>query len=555
MADDVNNRIMKITNNELSKTENTIKRTYDNDDDTNLIDLQSANLHESNLGKTTATSSNPHKVQRTLIECGLWSCKQAKCTEEDNTDMLTCSKCKGKFHYHCTELPPYQIAQFTSMNYAKYLCKICVPIPDDLPNKCMQPHEEAIQKNFNSSNEKLLMDKVICLEKELDISTKELTKYQNVECIKAVSKHKCTQTTATWKTYEQLTDKLNKLEDELQKTEDELERVNNQKNKYKHEISCMKQKLLTAEENQETLRKNIESKDSLLENMKNNSKKANENKILNQQVKQLREQEEIMQKHLEKRDEKIRDLQSRKNLEGTLTENKSHASNDMHKLINERFDKIEKSIDQLVSQNIRQHSPMVQVEKLETKLEEVISNNQSYADKINQNLEANTIASIMKETKNEELVQQRERKLRSCNIIIHGVEDAKENGPAKDKEFVTALFAAIGVDHRPKTIVRLGRPDNNKCRPLLVTMNTDDEKDLVMTRLPNLKNAEDNLKKVSITDDYTVDERNEIKIWVEKAKKRNEDETGDVIWKVRGTPKNGLRLAKFTKRTPQVKRM
>ena len=466
---------------------------------------------------------NPHKVQKTLLECGLWSCKHRNCTAEDNSEMLTCWKCKGKFHYHCTELPPYQIVQFISISYAKYLCKSCVEIPDGLSEtmdflKQCTSHEGGSQNRLKPMNE---------------------------------TKNMCTQTTSTWKTHEELTDKYNKLEDELQKNEDELERVNDQKNKYKHEISCLKQKLLAAEDHQETLRKHIESKDSLLENMKNNSKKANENKILNQQVKQLREQEEIMQNHLEKRDEKIRDLQSMKNLEGTLTENKSnHASNDMHKLINERFDKIEKSIDQLVSQKIRQHSPMIQVEKLETKLEEVISNNQSYADKINQKLEANTIASIMKETKNEELVQQRERKLRSCNIIIHRVDDAKENGPAKDKEFVTALFGAIGVDHRPKAIVRLGSPDNNKCRPLRVTMNTDDEKDLVMARLPNLKNAEDNLKKVSVTDDYTADERNEIKIWVEKAKKRNEDETGDVIWKVRGTPKNGLRLAKFTKRTP-----
>ena len=83
-------------------------------------------------------------------------------------------------------------------------------------------------------------------------------------------------------------------------------------------------------------------------------------------------------------------------------------------------------------------------------------------------------------------------------------------------------------------------------------MNKEEEKNLIMARLSNLKNAEESIKKVSVTDDYTVDERNEIRAWVEKAKKKNEDETDDVVWKVRGTPKNGLRLARFAKQTPRV---
>ena len=99
----------------------------------------------------------------------------------------------------------------------KYLCKECGLIPEDLLKKCTPSSDNKL----NSSNEELLTHKGRCLEKELDISREHLTKYRNAECIKPVNNHMHTQTTSTWKTYEQLTDKSNKLEDVLQKKEDE----------------------------------------------------------------------------------------------------------------------------------------------------------------------------------------------------------------------------------------------------------------------------------------------------------------------------------------------
>ena len=56
----------------------------------------------------------------------------------------------------------------------------------------------------------------------------------------------------------------------------------------------------------------------------------------------------------------------------------------------------------------------------------------------------------MVESKNDELVQQRERKLRSCNIIIHGVEDPKEEGAESDKNFIKEFFGVLGVDYETK---------------------------------------------------------------------------------------------------------
>ena len=55
--------------------------------------------------------------------------------------------------------------------------------------------------------------------------------------------------------------------------------------------------------------------------------------------------------------------------------------------------------------------------------------------------------------------------------------------------------------------------------------------------------------KISVTEDHTIEERQEIKSWVEKSQTKNQEE-GDnsrTIWRVRGSPKYGLRLGKFTR--------
>ena len=71
--------------------------------------------------------------------------------------------------------------------------------------------------------------------------------------------------------------------------------------------------------------------------------------------------------------------------------------------------------------------------------------------------------SIINESRNEQLVQERERKLRATNIIIHGVQEfLPENEDIKDAEFINALFKTMGIDTRPESITCLGKPDPNK---------------------------------------------------------------------------------------------
>ena len=72
-----------------------------------------------------------------------------------------------------------------------------------------------------------------------------------------------------------------------------------------------------------------------------------------------------------------------------------------------------------------------------------------------------------------------------------------------------------------------------------------------MNNLKNLK-GNDMYTGISITDDYTVSERMMIKEYANRAKEENKNETENskYVWRVRGTPKNGLTIKKIMKVKP-----
>lgn len=159
---------------------------------------------------------------------------------------------------------------------------------------------------------------------------------------------------------------------------------------------------------------------------------------------------------------------------------------------------------------------------------------------------------IMAETKNEELVEERERAIRAKNIIIHGVKEThgdEVNSKDEDQGFVTSLIETLKIDiPHPEKVTRLGNKDANKTRPIKIVLRNENEQEKVMNSLRNLKGQE-RFKGVSITADYTVSERQQIREFAIKAKENNNNEPADseIVWRVRGTPKNGLCLKKFKK--------
>ena len=159
--------------------------------------------------------------------------------------------------------------------------------------------------------------------------------------------------------------------------------------------------------------------------------------------------------------------------------------------------------------------------------------------------------SIMMSTKYEDLSEQKDKESRACNIIIHGKEDL--GNQEEDSKFVSELIEEVYKDIKPKMITRIGRQELNKKRPIKIIMSKEDEKKNIMGNLINLKGKE-KYKGISITEDYTISERRMIKEFKTSASNKNlmEPENSNFVWKVRGTPKNGLVIKRFTKvRIPQ----
>ena len=160
------------------------------------------------------------------------------------------------------------------------------------------------------------------------------------------------------------------------------------------------------------------------------------------------------------------------------------------------------------------------------------------------------IVNAMREAKNIEKVEKSEFEKRAKNFIIHGADEVGTDAQEvkrEDIKYVGGILARLGVTENPESILRLGTPNDNKKRPIKVVLASSDGKKKAMNNLSRLKGTEDDFGRISITDDYTETEREEIKSWVEKAKGMSEKDEQNV-YKVRGTPKNGLKIIRFPKK-------
>ena len=111
---------------------------------------------------------------------------------------------------------------------------------------------------------------------------------------------------------------------------------------------------------------------------------------------------------------------------------------------------------------------------------------------------------------------------------------------------INSILALIGISSQPKKITRLGKKMENKPRTLKIEMCAIQEVESLMANLSRLKGLSDEFGKISVTEDYTKNEREVIKRYVAEAKEKTEGDP-NYIYKIRGTPKNGLRLVKFAR--------
>ena len=132
---------------------------------------------------------------------------------------------------------------------------------------------------------------------------------------------------------------------------------------------------------------------------------------------------------------------------------------------------------------------------------------------------------------------------RKVNIIIHGL-DEKSDG---DEVSIKKIFDLMGMEIDPSMTHRLGAKKENRARPVKIVMKSESHKASFMSKLWMLKHGIN--QKIRVTDDYTWEEREEIRRWIKMANERNEKDnegrTKNYKWKVRGTPKTGMRIVQI----------
>ena len=166
--------------------------------------------------------------------------------------------------------------------------------------------------------------------------------------------------------------------------------------------------------------------------------------------------------------------------------------------------------------------------EMEKKLNHVMIQTKSYAESVqNTSQEKNQTPNgtyidfrvILEETKNTELVEEKEKKLRSKTLIIHGVEEIscenKDDAIKSDDIYINNIIAALKVISTVKSASRIGLPTQDKNRPIKVVMSTENGRNRILSRLRNLKDIPEykTMNIISVTEDYTITERRMIRDW------------------------------------------
>ncbi len=165
--------------------------------------------------------------------------------------------------------------------------------------------------------------------------------------------------------------------------------------------------------------------------------------------------------------------------------------------------------------------------------------------------------SIVRDTMVQQKKEETEKEAREKNAIIYNVDESEspavEDRIQADASFFSDLCTEVlGVeDIELKKIVRIGAKTQkdgsarSKPRPLKVIFNQVEEKKDFMSLLPKLKDAEERFRKISVTSDYSIEERQKIQDKVKEAAEMTEnEESKNWVYKVRGPPWN-LQIRKF----------
>ena len=192
--------------------------------------------------------------------------------------------------------------------------------------------------------------------------------------------------------------------------------------------------------------------------------------------------------------------------------------------------------------------------ELKTKWSDLLKNNKAGNPQTLDNLRQ-----IMKESRAEQRKEEHVCLSRENNLIIYRVDESDkqtaEERTSDDQGFVDELVQDILCipDTRIAKVVRIGPKlgqdgePRQTSRPLKVELVDKESKASVMRNLFKLGSAEERFSKISVTQNYSKEEREVIKVKVTEANKMNEEEkTKNFTYRVRGPPWD-LRIVKVKK--------
>lgn len=235
--------------------------------------------------------------------------------------------------------------------------------------------------------------------------------------------------------------------------------------------------------------------------------------------------------------------------------------NKMMNCLRQDLDKTLIEIDKKVMERITEHefeNLMIQeVKKLEDK---VCQPNPKWSEIVSKEVKTHLTGIIgdidlvqksVSETK-DQILETEDKLKRINNIIMFNVEESKLASATErnedDMKFCGRLMAQVLKVGYEKgdiaRVVRLGKFEDSKKRPMLIEFSNAHVKNLVMGSLTNLGSAQDEFKGVTISHDMTIKERELCKQLVEEARKKQNEDSGNFIYRVRGLP-GQMKIVKF----------
>ena len=134
----------------------------------------------------------------------------------------------------------------------------------------------------------------------------------------------------------------------------------------------------------------------------------------------------------------------------------------------------------------------------------------------------------------EQIKEENEKEKKKENIIMYNVKESRKERPEErikdDSDLVSDIIehSLETTDYNIEQVIRLGKAENGRTRPLLVKLRTEKQKWNVIKNAKKLKNAtNDDRKKIGIALDMTEKERElEKKLRAELKRRRDNGETG-----------------------------